>query len=233
MESPTERQAIAEAVQAVVRHDARNKVAAIRNAAYFLKKKAEKHEALWKEPRVADFFTLIEAQLKELEGVLGDQGPAAEPAPARAQVSVCVKAAVEAARLPRSMGVAVSVDDGAQVAMDAASLTIAVRALLDNAREAAGAQGHVAVVAKAAEEKVTVRVVDDGPGLPPERLAHPARPLERPRAGHAGLGLSVAWRLVRRAGGELTVKNQEKGTGAVVELTLPLAAAPEGGGSGP
>jgi C4-dicarboxylate-specific signal transduction histidine kinase len=87
----------------------------------------------------------------------------------------------------------------------------------------------VAVGAKAGEEKGTVRVVDDGPGLPPERLAHPARPLEQPREGHAGLGLSVAWRLARRAGGELTVKNQEKGTGAVVELVLPSAAA--GGGA--
>ncbi len=221
--TPTERQAIAEAVRAVVRPDALQKVAAIRDATSTLEKTAEPHEVPWMESRAADVFALIDAQLEALEGVLGEPSAAPEPPRPRAKVSAAVKAALEAARLPRSMGVATNLDEQAVVAMDRASLAVAVRSLLDNAREAAGPQGHVAVVVKASADRVRVRVVDDGPGLPPERLAHPARPLERPRPGHAGLGLSVAWRVARRAGGELSARNAERGSGAVVELDLPAA----------
>src|SRR6187402_119743 len=88
-----ERRAIAEGVQAVLRHDARNKVGAIRNAAVYLRRKTEKSE-LWAEPRISEFFTLIEDQLKELEGVLGEG--AREPLqPKVTSVSACVRAALE------------------------------------------------------------------------------------------------------------------------------------------
>lgn len=214
-----ERRTLAEAVQGVLRHDARNKVGAIRNAAFFLRRKTEKTE-LWAQPRVADFFSLIEAQLGELEAVLGDRGeppagPAVEPV---ANVAACVRAALEAHGPPGTQ-LELRLEEPLEAAIEGEALTLALRCLVDNAVEAAGPGGCVTLTAARREGAPFVRVTDTGPGFPPARLAKAALPLETTRPGKAGMGLSVAWRLVRCAGGELVLENGEGG-GATAELRL-------------
>jgi len=215
-----ERRAIAEAVQAVLRHDARNKVSAIRNAAFFLRKKTEKTE-LWAQPRIAEFFTLIESQLKELEGVLGERAaPAPEPAPVtRANVANCVRVALENHPVARLAQVRCQLDEQLEAAIDFNALGLAVRSLLDNAAEALPPGGSLDISATLVDGAVNLRIEDSGPGFSQARLSRAIAPLVSTRPGQAGLGLPVAWRLVRDHGGELSLRNAEGG-GAIVELRL-------------
>ncbi len=214
-----ERRAIAEAVQGVLRHEARNKVGAIRNAAFFLRRKTEK-TPLWAEPRVADFFELIEDQLKQLELVLGeragDSGVTHSSAPTVMSVAACVRAALPEASPGQ---VELRLDEQLHAAIDPAALTLALRCVLDNALEALEG-GKVFVTAAMVDGAPGLRVEDGGPGFTEARLGKPMTPLESTRSGRAGVGLLVAWRLLRSAGGDLTIKNAE-GEGAIVELRLP------------
>ena len=73
---------------------------------------------------------------------------------------------------------------------------------------------------------VTVRIADDGPGLPADQLERVFEPFYRLEAsrnrssGGTGLGLGIARNIVRAHGGELTLHNRAAG-GLEAVLTLP------------
>lgn len=64
---------IAEEVASAVRHDVRNKLGAIRNAAFYLGKKCQGSELWAADPRFPAFFKLIEDQLAEAERILTER----------------------------------------------------------------------------------------------------------------------------------------------------------------
>jgi signal transduction histidine kinase len=74
-----------------------------------------------------------------------------------------------------------------------------------------------------------ITIEDDGPGIPPEIIdqvfepffrADPARRQDIPGAG---LGLTIAFEIVQRAGGSIDIANKEGG-GLVQIVELPEAA---------
>jgi signal transduction histidine kinase len=103
--------------------------------------------------------------------------------------------------------------------------------LLDNAIKY-GARGCSVVVELATSGPWhVVRVADNGAGIPSEAQAHifarffraDAARTRSAATGGAGLGLSIAWRIARAHGGDLTLTSSDK-TGTVFTLMLPAAA---------
>ncbi|MGE5346466.1 MAG: ATP-binding protein [Acidithiobacillales bacterium] len=92
--------------------------------------------------------------------------------------------------------------------------------LVDNALDAA--RGHVAVAAGRQGHSVVVRVVDDGPGLPPEIRERIFDPFftTKPVGQGTGLGLDIARRLVLRHHGEIEVDARPGQT--QFSVTLPI-----------
>jgi signal transduction histidine kinase len=88
--------------------------------------------------------------------------------------------------------------------------------VLDNAIAAAVARVTVTVAADG--EDVTVRIADDGPGIDPTVATTLFDPGVTTKATGTGLGLALARRLVREAGGELLVAAT---TPATFEVRLP------------
>jgi signal transduction histidine kinase len=84
-------------------------------------------------------------------------------------------------------------------------------------------------VAAIAPNRVVVRVADNGPGIPPQIRDRIFEPFftANPVGQGTGLGLAIAFGIVSDAGGTLTLKPSEDG--AVFEIELPMAAAPEKG----
>ncbi len=95
--------------------------------------------------------------------------------------------------------------------------------LVQNAVDAAGPEGHVAVRLHRDGETAVFEVEDDGPGMSREmireRLSHP---FGSTKAGGFGLGLFECRELARELGGELTI-DSAPGRGTVARLRLPLA----------
>lgn len=113
-----------------------------------------------------------------------------------------------------------------EIEADPAQVQVAVRAVVQNALEAIGREGHVEVGLHAAEGQVRIRIADDGPGIGPEERRHLFDPFFSARqAGRGlGLGLSKAWRIVvTNHGGRIEVQS-EPGRGAAITITLPRKA---------
>ena len=108
--------------------------------------------------------------------------------------------------------------------------------LLSNAVKFTPAGGHVSIGCEVEDDHVVARVQDDGPGIPPDRLADIFEPfvqldrsLGNPREG-VGLGLAISRDLARGMQGDLTVESTVgKGSTFTVSLKRATAAAAESG----
>ena len=112
------------------------------------------------------------------------------------------------------------------VRADDAQLEQVLLNILLNAVQACerGGQVRTAVVV---EDRVRIRIRDDGRGIPPEDLARIFEPFFSRRPGGTGLGLFLSLGLVRGWGGDITVSS-EPGKGSSFEIVFP---ATESGGS--
>jgi len=71
------------------------------------------------------------------------------------------------------------------------------------------------------DERVTVRIADDGPGIPSGLLDRLGEPYVSSRGeGHMGLGVFIAQTLLNRTGARVAVENRKSG-GAVATVTWP------------
>ncbi|HUB76491.1 MAG TPA: ATP-binding protein [Solirubrobacteraceae bacterium] len=114
------------------------------------------------------------------------------------------------------------------VRADPAQIERAFVNVLENARRHSG--GHpVSVRARAVRERIIVRVVDRGPGIPSAQLERVFEPFYRagtPRGGHrgSGLGLAIARGFIDANGGRLYVESLP-GQGATFIFELPIEPA--------
>lgn len=136
------------------------------------------------------------------------------------------------------------------VALDVASLRTVLAELVENAREASRNQGvlrftareveltlpecHDLLGAAAAGRYVELTVADDGPGFTPETRAklfreffYSSKPKKR------GLGFLVIYGILQRSGGALRLEARPEGSGACVQLYLPIAPLGDAAPSSP
>jgi signal transduction histidine kinase len=167
------------------------------------------------------------ATIEEMTGLLDDtlalarSGRSHEP-PRPLDVTALADAVVEEFR---ELGHDVAMEEsGRAVACVRPNLVRgAVRNLIDNAVKYAGA---VRVAVTCNGDRVTVEVLDRGPGIPEDHLARVQEPfvrLEESRSrqtGGSGLGITLARAAARIHGGELELANRPEG-GLVARLCLP------------
>lgn len=116
---------------------------------------------------------------------------------------------------------------------DSHLLMRAIENLLDNAIRYTPSGGEVRVSYGAEDGRAVFSIADSGPGIAPADLPHLFSPLYRGessrnrRTGGAGLGLTIARRILHAHGGEVRARNDPAG-GAVFTASLPLDAAPHG-----
>ena len=94
--------------------------------------------------------------------------------------------------------------------------------LLDNALDAVEPSGHVTISAGTENDRVVVRVVDDGAGIPADILPRIFDPFftTKPPGHGTGLGLEIAHQLVRQSNGDIVVQSRPGHT----EFRVSLAA---------
>ena len=107
---------------------------------------------------------------------------------------------------------------------DRQQLWIAVRAVGDNALEAVGTDGKVALTVSILGDMAQIELADTGPGISPEIREHLFDPFFSGREAGRGLGfgLSKCWRIVTEHGGSISVASHT-GPGAVFSIALPIS----------
>jgi two-component system, OmpR family, sensor histidine kinase KdpD len=114
------------------------------------------------------------------------------------------------------------------VDVDGSQIQRALANLIENALKfsPAGVPVHVAITAT--RKEAIARVVDQGPGLPPDELERVFEPFYRrdgDRRSGAGLGLAIARGFVEANGGRIWAESRP-GQGATFAVALPVAAVP-------
>lgn len=128
---------------------------------------------------------------------------------------------------PPAAGPALDVvaDDEGLVSADPYYLRQALENLVSNAcealREAPRASGgRVQVRVRRRGATVYLAVSDDGPGMPPDRVATVLEPFVTTKGRGMGLGLPICKEIVERHGGRLTLRSRP-GSGTVATMALP------------
>src|SRR5262249_30895345 len=85
----------------------------------------------------------------------------------------------------------------------------------------ASKQGVVELQASVSEEWATIKVRDEGTGIPPGQQDHIFDPFFTTKEDGSGLGLAIASKIVEQHGGRLTAVNGHEGRGLDMIVQLP------------
>jgi signal transduction histidine kinase len=216
------REAIAEEVAAELRHDLRNHLAAIRNAAFYLRRRAEKTSLWTDDPRTATFFELIATESKRADERVGEHAWSVPRSDGEGRVGAAIERAIDDLGAPEGVAIRQEVPPALAFPGSEDDLALAIRMILENAVDAIERQGEVAVSVRRGAAGIEIDVRDSGPGIQDPARATSPRVTTKP--GHLGLGLPIAMRALRRLGGELELVPVERG--ACVRVRLPGETLP-------
>jgi two-component system sensor histidine kinase KdpD len=145
---------------------------------------------------------------------------------------VAGRAVKRVARLTRGHRIALSFpDDLPAVHADPVLIEQVLVNLLDNAIKYSPPETAVTVEAARGADALVVRVIDEGPGIPPESreavfdMFYRVRVGDRQAAG-TGLGLSICRGIVKAHGGDIRALEGPGRRGTAIEFTLPLSPMP-------
>lgn len=116
---------------------------------------------------------------------------------------------------------------GARILGDPDALRDVIAHLVRNALEAMPGGGDLYVTSEESAGQAHLTIMDNGRGVPEQVMDRIFDPFFTTRGGEAsGLGLSVAYAVIRRHGGTIEVTS-EMGQGTEIRVRIPVAAAEE------
>ncbi len=153
---------------------------------------------------------------------------------ARVELTLLLRRAMESAEPSFGASAAVLEPLAAEAAPevvegDATALEQLFLNLLLNAAQALEAGGHARVKVDGGDDRVVVRISDDGPGIAADRLAAAGTVLQSSKPDGTGLGLPIARRIAAAHGGDLRIETAV-GMGTTVIVTLPMRQSTRTGG---
>ncbi|SDP46255.1 sensor histidine kinase [Desulforhopalus singaporensis] len=114
-------------------------------------------------------------------------------------------------------------DDLPRIMSDRMQLQQIFLNIINNAIDAIGKDGVINIITHKIAGDIRVVIQDDGPGIPEEVLPHIFEPFytTKETGKGTGLGLSITYGLIKRLGGDITVRSHV-GTGTAFTITLPI-----------
>jgi PAS domain S-box-containing protein len=218
---------------AILGHELRNPLAAVRTATHLLRAKGSGPGA----ERIAE---VIDRQVRQMTRLVDDLLDVSritrgelELRPERVELGAVVRAGVEASRAALEQGgqeLTVTLPlEPVLLEADPARLAQVVSNVVTNAAKYTDRGGHIRVSAERQERDVVLRIRDDGMGIPAEALprifdlfTQVSGAQERSQGG-LGLGLALVRRLVELHGGTIEARSDGRGKGSEFVVRLPCA----------
>jgi signal transduction histidine kinase len=210
---------------AVLAHEIRNPLQALRFQLHSLRKNAEDPQ------RVTGTAETIDSELLRIQQLVTDYLEHEKAASVRVQ-SVDLQEAASKLKtvmdeLLRDSDTRLTIVPPAQpvhVTCDPHALRQILMNLVLNAQQAMGAGGTITLQIGQEYPFGVIDLSDTGPGIPPEMLARLFKPFQTSKKEGHGIGLALVKRFVDNFGGSVTV-DSEMGKGTTFHLKLPLADA--------
>jgi|RhiMethySRZTD1v2_1073278.scaffolds.fasta_scaffold00121_51 PAS domain S-box-containing protein len=208
---------------AVVAHEVRNPLAGIKGVIQVLISRRD-----GRDPDLAVMNDIV-ARIDSLSDLVDDLMVFARPRaprPVDLRLQPLVAEAIAMVRRdPAGEHVQIDVEGGdASITADAELVRAALLNLLLNAAQAVGVGGRIQVRTTVSGDRATVKIHDNGPGIPAGLRERVLEPFFTTKARGGGLGLPIAKRSAELHGGSLTLSYPETG-GTAASLTLPLRPA--------
>ncbi len=173
-------------------------------------------------------MAIVNREIDRLNVLIGDLLDYANPRPSQPvdfDLAVLVRETLQVARGDQAftdVETTIDVEEPLPIRADSAKLRQVLWNLLRNAADAAAVGGkHVTVEARAlSDAEVRMTVIDDGPGISEDRLAHIFDPFFTTKQKGTGLGLATCHAVVAEHGGQIDVES-EVGKGTKMVVTLP------------
>lgn len=201
----------------LIGHDIRQPLQALRNSFDMLFLKVSEDPAMKRHAALCyETFDWLDDFVEDILTVGRDRPLSARPL----NVNELVKET--ASRMKLETDPAVAVAEGGGLPLCRVDLKEARKALanaVQNAREAVAGRGRVRISTAAHEAGAQITVADDGPGIPPEKMARLFDEFTTRESG-TGLGLLVMKRVMDRHGGRLEIESPP-GRGTTVRLIFP------------
>nr|WP_269845011.1 ATP-binding protein [Lottiidibacillus patelloidae] len=93
--------------------------------------------------------------------------------------------------------------------------------IIKNAIEVMPLGGNIQIIITSKEDYVYFKFIDDGPGIPKERLAHLGEPFYTTKEKGTGLGLMITRKIIEEHNGSI-VFSSEINQGTIVDISLPI-----------
>jgi len=212
-------------LSATVAHELRNPLAAMKLAAFNIKRKA-------KDSALASHLRTIEKKIMESDQIINNllffsriRTPDMEPV----DVSLVLGECLEVNARQTEKRVAVKKDltriRGTMIEVDQLQLREVLQNILNNAYDAVPNEGGtIEIVATDEGDAIGLRFTDNGSGIAAEDLAKVFDPFFTTKAKGTGLGLSVCRQMVDMHGGTISIASQP-GDGTTVTVRLPKRSA--------
>jgi signal transduction histidine kinase len=223
-----ERHAQAEKLNAVrtlsagLAHEVRNPLNAAKLQLELLERRLRRGEG---DPRLLDAAELVRVEIGRLSKLLDEFLAFARPADLAPTPTDLVSLARHVVELESAgaevHGVTLEVKaplDAVEAQVDAAKIHQVVQNLVRNAIEASPRGGKVDVTIEPIDGGVSLRVRDDGPGIPADVIARIYEPFFSTKEGGTGMGMAIVHSLVSLHGGEIHVRSNG---GTEFEVRLP------------
>jgi len=165
----------------------------------------------------SDLAGLVDDLLVAARAEIGQLNVNAAPVDLRAQTSQVLEGLGEEGQRVKVAGAR------SQAVADPSRVRQILRNLINNAVRHGGE--HIQITVSSSDTTASVRVCDDGPGIPDavqDQIFEPyyTTRTHDTRTGSLGLGLNVSLQLAQRMGGNLTYRYQD--AESIFDLTLPL-----------
>jgi PAS domain S-box-containing protein len=204
---------------ATVSHELRNPLGAVRNAAFYLKRKAPQGVPHWTEQ-----LQIIDKEINAADKIISDlleTTRAKVPVMKNFELARLVKQVFESCRGDHRVEFKYFSDpDDLWLAADRDHLRQVLLNLVTNSIHALRNGGTIVISARQEATRNVVRVRDDGPGIPDEHHEQIFEPLFTTKSKGNGLGLWISKEIVERHGGSLEL-SPDTHSGTSFEISLP------------
>ena len=204
-------------------HELRNPLGVVESSAFLVSKRLEQLGV--SDPGVARHMEKITTEVKRSGKTINDLLELAKNRPMKRRhvdAREFTVEAVAAAHLAPAVRVSVEVPAGLPLDADPDQLTRVVTNLLINAGQAMTDSGQIWIDGQREGTTTTLRVRDDGPGVPVDVRDRIFEALFTTKAKGSGLGLALCRRIVEAHGGTIALDASERG--AAFKIVVPDAA---------
>jgi len=209
----------------MVSQELRNPLGTVRNAMFSIAEGIEGDD----KDRVLRSVTLAERNVKRCDNIIHEllyftQKPEIDPR--KVYIDAWVGILLEEQELPDEIELVFNLKSGIELSIGRASLRRAVINLLDNAVQACMENGsnvkRVLIETKATRDRLEIRVVDNGPGIPEGIKDSIFEPLFTTKSFGVGLGLPMVKNIMEGHDGGIEIESKE-GEGMTVTLWMPIS----------